>query len=236
MSPAPSFWAEFPSLFLLFLFRVCLTYPIPSCCPVHFKLSADKPGICISSSHSTSNPKRTQVRSSGSESGVAQWWEMRGEREREIPTWATSMLESQLRGRTAVRSLEPSKVEMIPFWSTLRIMVASTKYMSPFLSTAIPEWGKQHKCVSWQGTGLVGWWWWWGCPTTHYLLGWGTWLDSTLKSHLRWHPFSRALCWDLANSWGVGYFTIQVKKEPWAANEPRLWMNEWGDHFASALF
>ena len=95
----------------------------------------------------------------------------RREREREIPTWATSMLESQLRGRTAVRSLEPSKVEMIPFWSTLRIMVASTKYMSPFLSTAIPEWGKQHKCVSWQGTGLLGWWWWWGCPTTHYLLG-----------------------------------------------------------------
>ena len=160
----------------------------------------------------------------------------RREREREIPTWATSMLESQLRGRTAVRSLEPSKVEMIPFWSTLRIMVASTKYMSPFLSTAIPEWGKQHKCVSWQGTGLLGWWWWWGCPTTHYLLGWGTWLDSTLKSHLRWHPFSRALCWDLANSWGVGYFTTQVKKEPWAANEPRLRMNEWGDHFASALF
>lgn len=48
------------------------------------------------------------------------------------------MLESQLSGRTAVRSLEPSRVEMIPFWSTFRIMVASTKYISPFLSTAIP--------------------------------------------------------------------------------------------------
>ena len=68
------------------------------------------------------------------------------------------MLESQLSGRTAVRSLEPSKVEMIPFWSTLRIMVASTKYMSPFLSTAIPEWDKQ-ECVSWQGTELLGRWW-----------------------------------------------------------------------------
>lgn len=53
-------------------------------------------------------------------------------------TWLTSMLESQLSGRTAVRSLAPSRVEMIPFWSTLRIMVASTKYISPFLSTAIP--------------------------------------------------------------------------------------------------
>lgn len=48
------------------------------------------------------------------------------------------MLVSQLRGRTAVRSLAPSRVEMMPFWSTLRIMVASTKYISPFLSTAIP--------------------------------------------------------------------------------------------------
>lgn len=66
------------------------------------------------------------------------------------------MLESQLSGRTAVRSLEPSKVEMIPFWSTFRIMVASTKYMSPFLSTAIPDQDKQWECVSWQGVGLVG--------------------------------------------------------------------------------
>lgn len=48
------------------------------------------------------------------------------------------MLESQLSGRTAVRSLDPSRVEIIPFWSTFRIMVASTKYMSPFLSTAMP--------------------------------------------------------------------------------------------------
>lgn len=53
-------------------------------------------------------------------------------------TWLTSMLESQLSGRTAVRSLAPRRVEMMPFWSTLRIMVASTKYISPFLSTAIP--------------------------------------------------------------------------------------------------
>lgn len=49
------------------------------------------------------------------------------------------MLESQLSGRTAVRSLAPSRVEMMPFWSTLRIMVASTKYISPFLSTAMPS-------------------------------------------------------------------------------------------------
>lgn len=48
------------------------------------------------------------------------------------------MLESQLSGLTAVRSLAPSRVEMMPFWSTLRIMVASTKYISPFLSTAMP--------------------------------------------------------------------------------------------------
>lgn len=48
------------------------------------------------------------------------------------------MLESQLRGRTAVRSLEPSRVDIIPFWSTFLIIVASTKYMSPYLSTAIP--------------------------------------------------------------------------------------------------
>lgn len=48
------------------------------------------------------------------------------------------MLVSQLSGRTAVKSLAPSRVEMIPFWSTFRIMVASTKYISPFLSTAIP--------------------------------------------------------------------------------------------------
>jgi len=48
------------------------------------------------------------------------------------------MLESQLSGRTAVRSLAPSSVEMTPFWSTLRIMVASTKYIRPFLSTAMP--------------------------------------------------------------------------------------------------
>ena len=153
MSPAPRFWAEFPSPFLLFLSHACLTCPIPSCCPVHFKPSADKPGICISSSHSilTQREPRWEVQAQN------QVWHSDGKwEERENPTWATSMLESQLRGRTAVRSLEPSKVEMIPFWSTLRIMVASTKYMSPFLSTAIPEWGKQQDCVSWQGTGLLG--------------------------------------------------------------------------------
>lgn len=66
------------------------------------------------------------------------------------------MLESQLSGRTAVRSLEPSRVEMIPFWSTFRIMVASTKYMRPFLSTAIPEQDKWGECVSRQGAGLWG--------------------------------------------------------------------------------
>lgn len=49
------------------------------------------------------------------------------------------MLESQLSGRTAVRSLVLIRVEMMPFWSTLRIMVASTKYIRPFLSTAIPD-------------------------------------------------------------------------------------------------
>lgn len=66
------------------------------------------------------------------------------------------MLESQLSGRTAVRSLEPSKVEMIPFWSTFRIMVASTKYMSPFLSTAMPDQDKQWECVSWRSRACGG--------------------------------------------------------------------------------
>ena len=72
-------------------------------------------------------------------------------------TWLTSMLVSQLSGRTAVRSFAPSRVEMMPFWSTLRIMVASTKYISPFLSTAIPvsaetdcqEWKVFLRCFSW---------------------------------------------------------------------------------------
>lgn len=55
------------------------------------------------------------------------------------------MLESQLSGRTAVRSLAPRSVEMMPFWSTLRIMVASTKYISPFLSTAMPARAHDHE-------------------------------------------------------------------------------------------
>ena len=58
-----------------------------------------------------------------------------------------SMLESQLRGRTAVRSLALIRVDMMPFWSTLRIIVASTKYMSPFLSTAMPDGGRREKAV-----------------------------------------------------------------------------------------
>ena len=49
-----------------------------------------------------------------------------------------SMLMSQVRGRAEVRSLDPRMVEMIPFWSTLRMVVPSTKYISPFLSTAMP--------------------------------------------------------------------------------------------------
>lgn len=60
-------------------------------------------------------------------------------------TWLTSMLLSQLSGRTAVRSLAPRSVEMIPFWSTFLIMVASTKNISPFLSTAIPKTEKAKK-------------------------------------------------------------------------------------------
>lgn len=48
------------------------------------------------------------------------------------------MAESQLRGLAEVRSLKPKSVEMIPFWSTLRIMVPSTKKMTPYLSTAMP--------------------------------------------------------------------------------------------------
>lgn len=43
--------------------------------------------------------------------------------------------------------MAPNRVEMMPFWSTLRIMVASTKYMRPFLSTAIPV-GEERKVLS----------------------------------------------------------------------------------------
>lgn len=49
-----------------------------------------------------------------------------------------SITESQLRGLAEVRSLEPRNVEMIPFWSIRRIMVPSTKYTKPNLSTAMP--------------------------------------------------------------------------------------------------
>ncbi len=53
-------------------------------------------------------------------------------------TWEMSITASQLRGRAEVRSLKPSRVEMIPFWSILRIMVPSTKKITPYLSTVMP--------------------------------------------------------------------------------------------------
>lgn len=83
------------------------------------------------------------------------------------------MLESQLSGRTAVRSLEPSRVEMIPFWSTFRIMVASTKYMSPFLSTAIPVKDKRWECTSRKGVWLWG----GGGRCWEGVGGWGGWRE-----------------------------------------------------------
>lgn len=101
------------------------------------------------------------------------------------------MLESQLSGRTAVRSLEPSRVEMIPFWSTFRIMVASTKYMSPFLSTAIPEQDRQGSVSLGKEQG------WWGgggdAPLDLIfldLVGWGSTLRAVVPNLLRCHPFS----------------------------------------------
>lgn len=54
-------------------------------------------------------------------------------------TCEMSITESQLRGRAEVRSLKPSNVEMIPFWSIRRIMVPSTKKTVPYLSTVMPE-------------------------------------------------------------------------------------------------
>lgn len=53
-------------------------------------------------------------------------------------TWEMSITASQLRGRAEVRSLKPNRVEMIPFWSILRIMVPSTKKITPYLSTVMP--------------------------------------------------------------------------------------------------
>lgn len=53
-------------------------------------------------------------------------------------TWEMSITASQLRGRAEVRSLKPRRVEMIPFWSILRIMVPSTKKITPYLSTVMP--------------------------------------------------------------------------------------------------
>lgn len=54
-------------------------------------------------------------------------------------TCEMSITESQLKGRAEVRSLKPSSVEMIPFWSIRRIMVPSTKKMVPYLSTVMPR-------------------------------------------------------------------------------------------------
>lgn len=54
-------------------------------------------------------------------------------------TCEMSITESQLNGRAEVRSLKPSSVEMIPFWSIRRIMVPSTKKMVPCLSTVMPR-------------------------------------------------------------------------------------------------
>lgn len=53
-------------------------------------------------------------------------------------TWEMSITASQLRGLAEVRSLKPSRVEIIPFWSILRIMVPSTKKITPYLSTVMP--------------------------------------------------------------------------------------------------
>lgn len=53
-------------------------------------------------------------------------------------TWEMSITASQLRGRAEVKSLKPRRVEMIPFWSILRIMVPSTKKITPYLSTVMP--------------------------------------------------------------------------------------------------
>lgn len=59
---------------------------------------------------------------------------------RRLHTWEMSITESQLRGRAEVKSLKPSSVDMIPFWSTRRIIVPSTKKITPYLSTVMPGW------------------------------------------------------------------------------------------------
>lgn len=61
----------------------------------------------------------------------------------EEDTWEMSITESQLKGRAEVRSLKPSSVEMMPFWSIRRIMVPSTKKTVPYLSTVIPKVGEE---------------------------------------------------------------------------------------------
>lgn len=57
-------------------------------------------------------------------------------------TWEMSITASQLRGLAEVRSLKPSRVEIMPFWSILRIMVPSTKKITPYLSTVMPADGR----------------------------------------------------------------------------------------------
>lgn len=67
-----------------------------------------------------------------------EWKSCRGNTRRQ-PTCEMSITESQLRGRAEVKSLKPSRVDMIPFWSMRRIMVPSTKKITPYLSTVMPE-------------------------------------------------------------------------------------------------
>lgn len=66
-------------------------------------------------------------------------------------TWEMSITASQLRGRAEVRSLNPRRVEMIPFWSILRIMVPSTKKITPYLSTVMPA----DKVTQWEEEGNI---------------------------------------------------------------------------------
>lgn len=68
-----------------------------------------------------------------------------------LHTWEMSITESQLRGRAEVKSLKPSRVDMIPFWSMRRIMVPSTKKITPYLSTVMPGWERED---GWRGMNL----------------------------------------------------------------------------------
>lgn len=72
-------------------------------------------------------------------------WESRRGNSRRLPTCEMSITESQLRGRAEVKSLKPSRVDMIPFWSMRRIMVPSTKKITPYLSTVMPGDKRQKK-------------------------------------------------------------------------------------------